>query len=228
MRLKTRLHTALLALSLGFLACTQDAYDKGQGTYSLMRVDLVEAHVRADSLIDYVTTDDGQLLQLLQPSRHTWVKTTDTLYRAMLYYNLSGQDKAEVLSCAPVITTKVTPADSLKEGMKTDPVGLESVWMARSRRYLNVSIYLKMGESDNDKAVHRLAIVKDTLVENADATSTLCLQLYHDQGNVPAYYSQRTYFSIPLYDLQADSVSLTVTTYDGRVTKLFATKQGNN
>lgn len=50
---------------------------------------------------------------------------------------------------------------------------------------------------------------------NADGTTTQHLTLYHDQGGVPEYYSQRTYVSIPLSDIHADFIILTINTYDG-------------
>ena len=48
----------LVALLL-LVSCTQDNYDKGEGEYSLMRADFVEAHVGSDKRVDYVVTDDG-------------------------------------------------------------------------------------------------------------------------------------------------------------------------
>ena len=43
-------------------SCTQDAYDKGEGKYSLMRADFVEAHANAEKKIDQIITDEGEQL----------------------------------------------------------------------------------------------------------------------------------------------------------------------
>jgi len=210
------------ALSLLLTACTQDVYEKGQGSYSLLRGDLVEAHAGADNRIDRIITDDGDTLAPVTPMAHEWGQTPDTTYRALCYYNLTETRQADIVSCRPIATDTLTPRSELKNGMKTDPVKLESIWIGKTRRYLNVSMYLKTGQTDDPKARHRIGFVSDTLLTNADATKTLHLQLYHDQGGIPEYYfSNRTYISIPLYQLKADSISLSIQTYDGRVEKRF-------
>ena len=214
---------SFLFLSVIF-SCTQDAYEKGEGTYSLMRADFVEAHTDGDTLISQVTTDDGVSLTLAKPIRSSWAKAADTLYRASLYYRQTADNKADVIVLSQVSVASILPKDSLKDGMKTDPVKLESIWISKSQRYLNLGIYLKTGQTDEENAVHHLAVVEDTLLQNVDNTRTLFLQLFHDQGGVPEYYSQRSYFSLPVTGLQADSICFTVQTYEGYVSKRFRLK----
>ncbi len=211
----------LVALSLSLLACTTDSYDKGEGSYSLMQAHMVDAHIDGKQLVDYIATDDGDTLQLAPPLQQTWTQTTDTFCRALFYFNKTASRQAQPLSATRIGTAAIVPRDSLKEGMKTHPVKLESIWLAKTRRYLNVGLYLKVGTTDREDARHRLAVIADTLQTRADGTVMLHLSLYHDQGGVPEYYSQRTFFSIPLYQLQADSVSLTVHTYQGAVVRQF-------
>jgi hypothetical protein len=205
-------------------SCTQDAYEKGEGTYSLMQADFVEAHSNSSKQIDQALTDDGLMLSLQQPMTTAWTTTADTVYRAVLYYNKVEDGKVEAVSCSRVSVAFITPKDSLTKDMKTDPLRMESVWLAKSRRYLNVGFYLKSGPTDDKEALHHLGIVADTTITHADGSNTLHLQLYHDQGGVPEYYSQRSYVSIPLYTLKADSVSLSINTYEGIVTKQFCIK----
>jgi hypothetical protein len=57
---------------------------------------------------------------------------------------------------------------------------------------------------------------------NADSTRTMQLLFNHHQGDVPEYYSQRAYISLPLQGLAADSVRLTVVTYDGPFVRTFS------
>jgi hypothetical protein len=217
-------------LSLAFftllltVSCTRDAYDKGQGPYSLMRADLVEAHVRTDSLIDQITTDDGDQLTLTEPRKPSWVKQVDTLYRALFYYNKVEKNQAEVISVSSVPTVNIVPLKSLKTDMKTDPVKLESVWLAKSKSFLNVGLYVKTGQTDDKEAIHKLGVISESLQTHTNGKRTLHLRFFHDQGGMPEYYSQRTYCSIPLYEVTADSVSFTIQTYDGSVTKRFAIK----
>ena len=60
---------------------------------------------------------------------------------------------------------------------------------------------------------------------HADNTKTLYLRLYHDQGGVPEYYSQRAFLSVPLQKLGVDSIHFEVNTYDGIVRKTLFVKQ---
>jgi hypothetical protein len=214
----------IILATLFICSCTQDAYEKGEGKYSLMRADLVEAHANSDSLIDYIITDDNERLELTQPRSHKWGKKTDTLYRAAFYYSKNADAKAEVLSASRVSTVNILHKDSLKDGMKTDPTTLESIWLSKNKRYLNLSLYLKTGQGGDEKALQQLAVIGDTLLLNADNTHTFYLNVYHDQGGVPEYYSERIYFSIPLYNIQTDSVCITIPTYKGTVVKRLKTK----
>lgn len=209
-------------LSLTTLSCKQDYYDTGTGQYSLLLADFVEAPTNADAMVSRVFTDDGDTLTLTPPYTPRWKAKADTTYRALLYYNKVENGKgAAVVSLSSVGTATILPIDSFQNGVKTDPIRVESIWLGKNRRYLNAGIFLKVGYTDNEDAIHLIAIVRDTLMVNADSTRTLHLRLYHDQGGVPEYYSQRTFFSIPMYNTGADSVSLIINTYDGIITRKF-------
>ena len=83
----------LFSLSAIISSCTQDAYDKGEGKYSLMRGDFVEAQVDANKQIVSITTDDGDHLPLVNPYPAKWITKGDTIYRCMLYYNKVESEK---------------------------------------------------------------------------------------------------------------------------------------
>lgn len=215
--MKTVLYAATLLLLLLTPSCTTDVYDKGEGELSLMRAELVEAHANSDKLIDWCVTDEGERLLLTQPLKMNGVQTADTIYRALLYYNKVEQG-ADVVS-AGIITTL---APHRIKDMKTDPVRFESLWMGQNHCYLNGSIYLMIGNiAAEDLPRQVIGAHTDTLMQNADGTRTLHLRLYHDQAGMPEYYSQRTYMSIPLEGVEADSVSLSINTYSGIVRKIF-------
>ena len=75
------------------ISCTQDGYEKGDGQYSNMRGDFVEAMVGADKKIVSLTTDDGDTYPLTQPYAAKWITRPDTIYRCMLYYNKVRDEK---------------------------------------------------------------------------------------------------------------------------------------
>ncbi|MBR0180826.1 MAG: hypothetical protein IJQ04_04080 [Prevotella sp.] len=214
------LHSSLLTLS-----CTQDAYDKGEGKYSLMRADFVEANSNAQKEIDRITTDDGDILSASKPFKVKFVNTPDSVYRCVLYYNKvkdeKSQDVFEPISIGQVACPKIVTLAELDKEMKTDPVKFESAWMSKSGKYINMSLYLMTGTSDDEEAKHTLRIVQDTIVTNPDATRTSFLRIYHDQGGVPEYYSTQVYLSIITPEISADSVRIIIPTYKGNVEKTF-------
>ena len=202
----------LLCLLMVFavVACTQDAYEKGEGAYSEMTAQLADAHVNSDKRVDYVDTDEGEHLMLSQSASAKFITKADTTYRVSFYYKMV-EGKVEPLSMGRV--TVFSP--QVIKAMKTDPVRMESMWIGRSKKYLNMSFYVMTGTTGDDDVKQTLGCSRDGVRKNADGTQTLRLTLYHDQGGVPEYYSQRVYVSIPIQGIKVDSISLQVNTYDG-------------
>ena len=210
-----------LLFSLVLLACTQDTYEKGEGKYSLMRGDFAEAVVNGSKQVTKIITDDGDELPLTTPFTAKWVTKADTVYRCMLYYN-KVDDKAEVISMGQVPCADINTLAEFKKPMATDPVKFESSWISKTRRYLNLSLLLKTGSTDDTTAVQSLAIVSDTLITHLDNMQTRHLILYHNQGNVPQYYSTQVYVSIPTERIDADSVQISINSYDGEVIRKYS------
>ena len=195
-------------------ACTTDAYDKGEGEYSNLRGDLVDMQVDASKRVTTATTDEGDLLTIANPFTTNWIQTPDTIYRAYLYYNCKDKDRAQVVSVGPVAVMRPRK----EANPKIDPVDLESIWLSTNGRYLNMALLLKVGKEADGKELHQvLGVTIDTLIVNPNHTRTLHLQLYHDQGGMPQYYTQRTYASIPIEQIDADSLHLIIYTYDDRI-----------
>ena len=195
-------------------ACTQDSYEKGEGAYSQMMAELADAHVNSDKRVDYVDTDEGERLVLSKSASASFITKADTTYRVSFYYK-KVDDKVESLAMGRVSVLSPLPAKDIKD-MKTDPVRIESMWIGKSKKYANLSLYLMTGATDSDSLRQVLGCRRDALVTNTDGTRTLRLTLYHNQGDVPEYYSQRVYLSIPIKGIKADSVCLTVNTYEGQ------------
>ena len=216
-----------LTFSLSHLltSCTQDAYEKGEGKYSLMRADFIEAHSNGQKAIDRITTDDGEQYSVSEPFTAKWVTSADSTYRCILYYNKvedgSGMYVAEPISIGQVPCPKVIPLPELDKPMKTDPVKFESAWLSKTGKYLNLSLYLMTGTANDEDAIQTLHVVQDTIMTNPDATRTSHLRLYHDQGGIPEYYSAQVYASILTSQIDADSVNISINTYKGEVSKSF-------
>ena len=219
-------HLAFLTL-LAFLpflaACTIDAYEKGEGEYSLLTAELVEAYVDNDKHVSHVVTDQGERLILTSPLTAQWIETPDTMYRALLYYDQVEEGKAEPRSFGWVGV--LTPRDSIKGGMKSDPLYTESMWVAKNHKYLNLRLRLLTGSTDDEKARHSIGLMKDAVSSTPGHARTV---LYHDQGGMPEYYSMVTYASIPLDSIKADTLTIVVKTYNGEVNRTFKLRSSDS
>lgn len=193
-------------------SCTQDAYDKGEGDYSQMTGEMAMGYTSSEKRVTHFITDNGEKLKVVTPFTSDLMPKADTVYRAVFYYNKTdrGAD-VKALSRVNILTPHVF------NNPKTDPVRLESVWLAKSKEYLNLSVYLMLGTTDDKEAIQKIGCQRDTLMQNADGTRTLHLTFSHDQGGVPEFYSQRIFCSIPLQGIDADTVSLSINTYNGLI-----------
>lgn len=210
-------------LAIANVSCTQDGYDKGDGFYSLMQGDFVEAQVDASKKLISLTTDDGVTMPLTQPYAARWITTADTVYRCMLYYNKvkdsQGRTAAEIVSISPVPCASLVSLSKFKSKLKTDPVKLQSVWMSKSGKYLNMYLQLMIGNPEDTSAVQQIALVCDTVFTYPDSTRTCSIVLHHDQNRQPEYYSTDAWLSLPVSSLPMDSFRLAVNTYSGPVVK---------
>ena len=197
-------------------ACETDSYDKGAGENSLTMGDLMTAHANGDKSIDYITTDNDEKLIVSQPVTAKWITTADSTYRTVAYYNKLGEGKAEIISIGLVPT--VIPRDSVKE-VVTDPVTFESMWTSKNKKYLNLSIWLKIGNTSVEDAHQTIGMLRTAITTADDGRTTTHLTLLHSQGEVPEKYSTQYFLSIPHDSIPTDSVRLTVETYSGRVEK---------
>ncbi len=217
------LFTALSAPLFFLGSCSQDSYEKGEGEYSLMRGDFVEAQVNGEKQIVSFTTDEGDKFTLSEPYTAKWITTADTLYRCMLYYNKVGmiQDNlsAKVVTLAEVPCPVVKTFAEFDKEFRTDPVKFESIWLSKSKKYLNLHLLVKTGVTDDTTAIQQLAFLSDTLIVHPNGTRTHHILLHHNQNRVPEYYSTKLYVSIPTACIAADSVRMSINTYDGKVVK---------
>ena len=215
-----------MALAAAVLAsCEHDGYESGDGSLSYLTAELAVLHTASNRSATSADLDNGTTLSISNPFTTSWMPKADTIYRALLYYDVatdgSKKVKARSVSAVPVLR----PMEQSKvNDMHTDPVGVESVWAAKSG-YINMSLLLKAGKTDGEDAVQTLGLVDcGTTVDN-DGKRIRHLKLYHDRGGVPEYYTVQRYASIDTKDLgDVDAVSITVNTYSGEVTKTLECK----
>ena len=217
---KVLLYMAILWLSL-FMSCTTDSYDKGQGKYSLMQAELVDLSINSEKEATAFTLDDGSRFTLTPFATAKWIETADTTYRAVLYFNQLSETTAEPVSLGAVPTLRAVKHWQLKE-QPEDPIGMESAWLSKNGKYLNLGLLLKTGQADGNDGTQEVALAQDTIRLNDDQPHTAVFRLLHDQCDVPQYYTSRRFVSILLPDtVQLDTIRLTIPTYEGMVERTF-------
>ena len=219
---KAMLYVAILLWLPLLVACETDSYEKGEGQYSSLLADFACLTVNSEKAGVAFLTDEGENYQISNPQNASWIQTADTVYRTYLYYNKVENGKARVTSMGSLPTLKPRDAKEFKR-QPQDPLGLESSWLTRDGKYINMGLLLKNGRDDNGKeGTHALSLICDEVRQNDDQTQTAYYRLLHDQGNVPEYYTNRRYVCILLPTKERpDSVCLTVNTYDGVVVRKF-------
>ena len=210
---KMALVASFLLLVSAFWCCTNDNYDTGDGDYSYLRAEFVMSHIANDSTIDYAIDDNNRRINLQKSFKPRWATTTDTLYRALLYYN-DKPEGAEAVKATQVYVLHSIDTSKVKKPVY-DPVTFESSWISANENYLNFSFYVKTGKADDEDARQSIGIFTETTEDGV-----ILLTLLHDQGGVPEYYSNRVFASIPLTDeMRQSHLRLVVNTYTGQSVK---------
>jgi hypothetical protein len=105
-----------------------------------------------------------------------------------------------------------------------DPVALESAWLAKSKKYINLGLLLKSGYVDDVMGLHRIGIAQDTILVNADQTRTVYYRFLHSQDETPEYFTNRHYVSILVPQERPDTACVSIVTYTGTIERRFALK----
>ena len=208
------------------VACTSETYTPGEGKYSMMRADFVETRTDASGKLYCAVTDSGDSLVLSPKRTAEWAKTPDSLYRALLYHNVTAPGtETEALSLINVPTPTVKNKLVVK-APKTDPVIFRSAWMSRRGRYINLGLAVKTGHKDNADNRQTIGMMCDEVKTYDDGHKHYILTLLHNQNGVPEYYSANFFMSIASYRLPilpkaGDEITININTYNGKIEKTF-------
>ncbi len=203
--------TALLMLS----ACKNDSYESGDGQYSYLQADFVEANTSASKELVSARTDDGDMLLFSPHVFKEWASTPDSVYRSLLYYNKVNDDRTtEVYSIVQIPVVKIHKLKGTDE-ISTDPLFLKSAWISKNRKYLNLYFGIKTGVEDGNDNIQTLSVVYDPDVNNSNDSRNPYIKVVHKQNGVPEYYTSYGYISVPLNDFSlGTTIHLSVNTYD--------------
>lgn len=211
---------ALVAAMAMLVSCSNDDDDY---RYAEMTAEICDVYTSSGKTLVYAIADDDSRLNFQTPLVASWAAKTDTLYRALLYYNKVHDDAAvQPLSAERVPVLSPAKASDDKDWMQTmDPLSLDAAWYAKNGRYLNLRLSVKSGNADDDTQKQTIGLVCDTVVTSS-AGKKYCYRLCHAQNDVPTYYTVELFASVPTDDVQSgDTVSLTIPTWGGVVVKNY-------
>ncbi len=213
-----------LSFVLLLASCEMDAYEKGEGEMSLMTAEMADVSVGSDKMVTTVTTDGGERLTLTKAATAKWMEKGDTTYRTLFYYNQMSDGKAEAVSFnkVAVLVPFTIAKDDKGNNLLTHPIHVESAWMSQNRKYVNMRLRLLTGATNDEKALHTLGIVRDTVNSTAGHQRLI---VFHDQGGQPEYYSSTVYASVPLAKVRADTLTIEANTYGGTFSRTFILKK---
>lgn len=212
----------LVVAFLLMVSCTVEPYESGDSSLSYLKAEMVDMHVMDKGVQSILSDEDEQLRVSSEFQVPQKMERNDTIYRMMLYYNKVGEAPIEIKSMR--LAHVVNPAKKDKAlTLADDPLKLISVWKAENGTYLNLSLGLMTGNAEDEDAIQKIAVVADSTVTAADGSKTHYLTLHHDQDEIPEYYTQTSYVSIPMKEYaKGDKISIRMNTYSGWIEKIFA------
>lgn len=182
--------TLLLGLLSLIASCGEDEYD-----YPSVRLEFVTVKAGADGHIQSLVPDKGTQLQVLEDRTKSSVAPNASRRVVSNYEVVStdGVSAARIYSLQNVVTPEPKLADdpAFAGGLKTDPVGMTSIWMGRD--YLNMILNVKV----KGGKTHVFGIVEEG-VEETDAETIVTLTLFHNGNGDEEYYNRPAYISVPL------------------------------
>lgn len=194
----------LPAVLMLWTACGDDDYH-----YPPITMEFLTAHSGSDGRLETVLTDKGESYAVLN-SVFAPNHAADSTMRIVANFTCETTEQkaagALLYSASTTISPVPLPTSAFKEGVKTDPVSLVSIWMGLD--YLNLVLEVKGTE-----ATHTYHFIEEQVEDNAAGTHrTVSLRLYHDAADDPPYYTRRIYLSVPLRSYATDGIQ-TVTVH---------------
>lgn len=187
--------------------------------YPPVITEILTVKTNSEGTITYLHTDKKLRYQVLNSDRFTGL-VPDSVYRGICIYEVHDQATAGIYSFRKIVSPNPIRQEQLPEGIRTDPVGIQSVW--RSGDYINV--VLKILSQGGRHTIHFIETGWEVGWESRHYK--LHLTLYHDRGEDPEGYTQKAYLSVPLNKYKevlqtGDSILFSINTYEGVKTYSF-------
>ncbi|MDE6821752.1 MAG: NigD-like protein [Bacteroides acidifaciens] len=184
--MRRKLHSIWLwGLLFLMTACGDDDY-----YYPPVKLEFVTVKAGGDGCIQTLIPDKGESLPVLEDRTRSAI-SPNTSRRVMSNYEVLAEGVC-IYSLQSLITPEPKPEDDpvYKDGIKTDPVEMVSIWLGRN--YLNMILNLKVSTGKG----HVFGIVED--ISELETKGIVNMLLYHDANSDAEYYNRRAYISVPL------------------------------
>ncbi len=210
---KLSAYTLLLLLPLLLNACKDDGY-----VYPPVKFEFLTAQSDANGAVISVLPDKGELMTVIEDRSNSKIES-GTTKRVISNYEEVSSTEARIYGLALTVSPVPQPVASFKEGVKTDPAGMQSIWMGRD--YLNMIVLVK--GQDGKHLFHFVELQTGT--DSGTGRKFVNLLLYHDAGDDFEAYTKRAYLSVPLsrYNVPGETVDIyfSLNTNDGIKTYSF-------
>ena len=212
----------LCMLSLG--ACKEDY------SYPNVLTELTEIQTDENGHLKVLTTDRGETFTVGKYVSTTQF-TADSLYRMLTVFEPLEEHPNQLLVhvAQPVFSEFPILVNQLEDGMKTDPVDIQSIW--RAGNYLNMILHIQTKEKRHkfhfiDHGISPYETHSSTSQDNK-GKQVLELTFYHDRGEDYEAFTSNYCFSIPLRPYEeklkkGDIIRIHLNTYkEGFITREF-------
>lgn len=198
-------------------SCGDDDYH-----YPSVKLEFLTAFSGADGSLQSVLTDEGEQYPVLENASKLTIDPNSFVRIVSNYEPVKAADGVagvKLYAALGTISPFPLPADKFEDGVKTDPVELQSIWMGID--YLNLLLGIKAQDGK-----HLLHFIEDEVVKDkSTGLVTVHLTLYHDAANDVLAYTKRAYVSVPLWQYAEEgvkkvAVTMDINTYSGE-TKTF-------
>nr|WP_302830967.1 NigD-like C-terminal domain-containing protein [uncultured Bacteroides sp.] len=198
----------LLFTLLVFLltSCGDDDYH-----YPSVKLEFLTAFSGSDGSLQSVLTDEGEQYPVLENASKLTIDPNSFVRIVSNYEPVKAADGVagvKLYAALGTISPFPLPADKFEDGVKTDPVELQSIWMGID--YLNLLLGIKAQDGK-----HLLHFIEDEVVKDkSTGLVNVHLTLYHDAANDVLAYTKRAYVSVPLWQYAEEGVKKVAVTMD--------------
>lgn len=211
-------------LSVG--ACKDDY------SYPNVLTELADVQTDASGHLKTLTTDNGDIFTIGKCAS-TDKFVADTLYRMLTIFEpLEEQPKLLLVHTAhPVFSELAQPIFNFKDGVKTDPVDIQSIW--RSGDYLNMILLVQTKDQRHEfhfveKGIYHYEEQDNSkTIQSNKERQVLELTLYHDRNEDYEAFTTKYCFSVPLRPYEGklkkgDIIRFSLNTYkEGNTSREF-------